>query len=98
VDGRSASACETILQIVKDNKLGVIVGERSAGTNGNSVAFETFGRMTVRFTGMRVLSEDGTVTQGVGIEPDLVARPTVGGLIAGRDEVLEAAARAIADP
>jgi C-terminal processing protease CtpA/Prc len=98
VDGRSASACETILQIVRDNKLGLIVGERSAGTNGNSVAFETFGRMTIRFTGMRVLSKDGTVTQGIGIEPDVAARPTVAGLIAGRDEVLEAAVRVVGDP
>jgi hypothetical protein len=98
VDGRSASACETILQIVKDNKLGMIIGERSAGTNGNLVSFETFGRMTVSFTGMRVLSKDGTVIQGVGIEPDVVARPTVAGLTAGRDEVLDAAVRAALAP
>ncbi|HZJ00938.1 MAG TPA: S41 family peptidase [Gemmatimonadaceae bacterium] len=98
VDGRSASACETILQIVRDNKLGLIVGERTAGTNGNTVAFETFGRMTVRFTGMRVLGKDGAVTQGIGIEPDIIARPTVAGLAAGNDEVLDAAVHAVAAP
>jgi len=98
VDGRSASACETVLQIVKDHKLGVIIGERTAGTNGNVVTFETFGRMKVTFTGMRVTSEDRSVTQGVGIDPDIVARPTVTGLVAGKDEVLDAAIRAVASP
>ncbi len=42
------------------------------------------------FTGMRVLYEDGSRFQNVGIVPDVVARPTIAGLRSGRDEVLEA--------
>src|SRR2546430_10856263 len=34
VDGRSASAPETVLQFVRQYKLGLIVGETTGGTNG----------------------------------------------------------------
>ena len=98
IDGRAASASETLLQIVKDAKLGTIVGERSGGTNGNPVVYPTIGRMTVRFTGMRVLSSSGFVVQGVGIEPDVVVHPTYKGLVAGKDEMLEETVRLIQHP
>lgn len=97
-DGRSASAAETVLQIVRDYKLALIVGEQTAGTNGNVTVHETIGRLTLRFTGMRVLSRSGTLIQGVGIAPDIVVHPTLAGLIAGKDEVLDEAVRIITDP
>jgi C-terminal processing protease CtpA/Prc len=38
---------------------------------------------------------DGTEFTGVGIQPDILVRPTVAGVRAGRDEVLEAAVKAL---
>jgi C-terminal processing protease CtpA/Prc len=42
-------------------------------------------------TGMRVPLPDGTALHGRGIVPDEVVHPTLEGIRAGRDEVLEAA-------
>lgn len=40
-------------------------------------------------SGIGVFYPDGTPTQRVGIVPDLEVRPTIAGVRAGRDEVLE---------
>jgi hypothetical protein len=91
VDARTASAPETILQIVRGEHLGTIIGEPSGGTNGGTADYELIGEMATRFTGMRVLNHDGSLFHGHGITPDIVAHPTVDGIVAHRDEVLEAA-------
>jgi peptidase S41-like protein len=91
VDARTASAPETILQIVRGEHLGTIIGEPSGGTNGTAADYDLIGGMSVRFTAMRVLNHDGSVFQGQGITPDIVVHPTIKGIISRRDEVLDAA-------
>src|SRR5690606_8662739 len=49
------------------------------------------GGLAAAFTGLGVYYLDGTPTQRVGIVPDLHVTPTIEGLAAGRDEVLETA-------
>jgi C-terminal processing protease CtpA/Prc len=44
----------------------------------------------LRFTGDRVPFPDGSALQGRGIVPDLIVHPTLEGVRAGRDEILEA--------
>lgn len=97
-DGRTASAAETVLQFVRAYKLGVIVGEQTGGTNGNTATFETVGGLRVRFTAMRVLNQDGSVLHGHGIPPHVTVHPTPDGIVAGRDEILEAAIKAASSP
>jgi hypothetical protein len=94
VDGQSMSAVETILQMFHDNHLGRVVGETSGGTNGNVSSFRVPGGFEIYFTGMRVARADGSTIQGRGITPDQVVHPTLDGVRAGRDEVLEAAVAA----
>ena len=89
-DGQSMSAVETFLQIFRDNHLGYVVGEPSGGTNGDMNTFAVPGGFLVRFTGLRVTGADGSAIQGRGIVPDQVVHPTLEGVCAGRDEVLEA--------
>lgn len=89
-DGQSMSAVETFLQIFHDNHLGYVVGEPSGGTNGDMNTFTVPGGFLVRFTGLRVSGADGTAIQGRGIVPDQVVHPTLDGVRAGRDEILEA--------
>ncbi len=93
VDARTASAPETIAQVVRGERLGTLVGEPTGGTNGNVVNYPTIGGMVVRFTALRVLNHDGSALQGHGITPDVIVHPTVEGAIAGRDEILDAAVR-----
>jgi C-terminal processing protease CtpA/Prc len=48
-------------------------------------------------SGVGVFYPDHRPTQRVGIVPDIVVMPTVQGITAGRDEVLESAVRFIED-
>ena len=94
LDGQTVSADETVLQFIHDHQLGLLVGEPSAGTNGNDSTFRVPGGYEIRFTAMRVANRDGTTIQGRGIAPHKVVHPTLEGVRAGRDEILEAAVTA----
>ena len=87
--GGAVSAAESALGVVETNRLGDIVGEPSAGTNGMINPFKLPGGYTVNWTGLRVLKRDGTPHHGVGVIPTVPVLPTVAGIRAGRDEVLE---------
>jgi len=89
-DGGAISYAESVMGYVADGKLGMIVGSTTAGTNGNVASFLTPGGFSVGFTGMRVTRHDGRSPHHlVGVTPDIAVAPTIEGLRAGRDEVLE---------
>jgi C-terminal processing protease CtpA/Prc len=69
------------------------VGAPTAGTNGDVTDFTLPGGIIVRFTGHDVRHADGRPMQRIGLLPDVEATPTIAGLRAGRDEVLERALR-----
>ncbi|MCT4637985.1 MAG: S41 family peptidase [Bacteroidales bacterium] len=85
------SYCESILGIVKYYKLGLIVGENSAGTNGDVNIFSLTGGYKLYFTGMKVTKLDGTRFHGIGISPDYEVHKTIEGVRAGKDEFMEKA-------
>jgi C-terminal processing protease CtpA/Prc len=89
-DARAISYAESVMLYVADLRLGTIVGSATAGTNGNVASITTPGRFAVGFTGARVTRHDGTTPFHLaGVAPDVPCVPTVEGLRAGRDEVLE---------
>ena len=91
-DGRAISYAESVMGYVRDRKLGTIIGSPTAGTNGNIVTFPTPGGFAITFTGMRVTGHDGRAQLHlVGIAPDIRLDPTLAGIRAGRDELLERA-------
>jgi C-terminal processing protease CtpA/Prc len=67
------------------------VGTPSAGANGDVTWLTLPGGLTVSFTGHDVRHADGRQLQRMGLQPQLRAAPTIRGIRAGRDEVLEAA-------
>lgn len=69
----------------------IVVGSTTAGADGNVSNIPLPGGLRTMFSGIGVFWPDGRPTQRVGIVPDVVATPTIAGLKAGRDEVLEAA-------
>lgn len=69
----------------------IVVGSTTAGADGNVSQVPLPGGHTGIITGLGVFWPDKRPTQQVGIEPDLVVRPTIEGVRVGRDEVLEAA-------
>jgi C-terminal processing protease CtpA/Prc len=90
-DGRAISYAESIMGMVEAYKLGEIVGEPTAGTNGNINPFSLPGGYTVIFTGMKVLKHDGTTHHGIGIQPTIPTHRTIAGVMAKKDELLEKA-------
>jgi hypothetical protein len=91
-DGRAISYAESVMGHVRDHKLGTIVGGRTAGANGNVVQFTVPGGFSISFTGLRVTRHDGrTPFHMSGVGPDILIEPTLAGIRAGRDEVLERA-------
>jgi len=91
IDGRAISYAESCLGIVEHYKLGALVGEPTAGTNGNVNPFTLPGGYRVVWTGMRVLKQDGSRHHGVGILPTVPVSRTIDGVAQGRDELLERA-------
>jgi C-terminal processing protease CtpA/Prc len=65
------------------------VGSQTAGANGDISNFQVPGGILIWFSGHDVRHADGRQLQRVGLKPDLVVRPTIAGIRAGRDEVLE---------
>ena len=89
--GSAISYAESTMGVVEENHLGAIVGETTAGTNGNINPFTLPGGYVVTWTGMRVTKRDGSPHHGVGIRPTVPVTPTLRGVREGRDEVLERA-------
>jgi C-terminal processing protease CtpA/Prc len=85
------SYTETVMSIVEYYHLGEIVGSATAGSNGNVAEITTPTGCRVLFTGARVTRPDGSRFHLVGVQPTLPAQPTIAGILAGRDEVVERA-------
>jgi len=56
------------------------------------------GGLSTMISGIGVFYPDKKPTQRIGIIPDVEVKPTIAGIRAGRDEVLEAALRQILEP
>ena len=91
INGRAISYAETYLSMIEYYRLAELVGEPTAGTNGNIANQHLPGGYDVTFTGMKVLKHDGSRLHGVGILPTVPVSPTSTGIAAGRDEQLEKA-------
>jgi len=90
-DGRAISYAESYMGIIEAYKLAEIVGEPTAGTNGNVNPFVLPGNYTVVWTGMKVLKHDGSQHHGIGIQPTEPVSRTIKGVRDKRDEQLERA-------
>ena len=67
------------------------VGTPTSGANGDVTTFSLPGGIRVGMTGHDVRHADGRQLQRVGLRPDVEVAPTIVGIAAGRDEVLERA-------
>jgi C-terminal processing protease CtpA/Prc len=91
IDGRAISYAESYMGIIEAYKLAEIVGETTAGTNGNINPFVLPGGYRVTWTGMKVLKNDGSQHHGIGIHPTVPVPRTIKGVTEKRDEQLERA-------
>jgi C-terminal processing protease CtpA/Prc len=89
--GGAISYAESFMGFIKHYKLATIVGQPTAGANGNVNPFTLPGNYGIRFTGMKVKLHDGGQLFSLGIQPDVFVNQTIAGVSAGRDEYLEKA-------
>ena len=73
----------------------VVIGSNTAGADGNVSAVLLPGGYSSYISGLGVFYPDKRPTQRVGIVPDIVVTPTIEGIRAGRDELIEEAVRQI---
>ncbi len=90
-DGRAISYAESLLSFIEHYKLAEIVGQPTAGTNGNINSFVLPGDFQIVWTGMKVLKHDGSQHHLIGIQPTVPATRTLQGILEGRDEFFEKA-------
>jgi C-terminal processing protease CtpA/Prc len=74
------------------------VGSPTNGANGDVTRLRLPGNLVVSFTGQSVRHPDGRALQRVGLVPDVLVKPTLAGIRAGRDEVLERALVLLSEP
>ncbi|MBO0929427.1 S41 family peptidase [Fibrella aquatilis] len=67
------------------------IGSPTAGANGDVTNFAIPGGITLSFSGHDVRHADGRQLQQVGLQPKILVRPTLSGIRAGKDEVLDRA-------
>ena len=65
------------------------IGSQTAGADGNVSIIELPGGIKTYFSGLGVFYPDGTETQRIGIIPDIEVLPTIAGVRARKDEMLE---------
>lgn len=90
-DGRAISYAESYMGYVEGYNLATIIGQPTAGTNGNVNLFYLPGGYRISWTGMKVLKHDGSQHHGIGILPDIYLEKTIQGVKDGHDEYLEKA-------
>lgn len=91
IDSRAISQAEHSCLFFEQAAGATFIGTPTAGANGDVTNFWLPGGLLVRFSGHDVRHADGRQLQRVGIQPDIRVEPTIAGLRAGKDEVLERA-------
>jgi C-terminal processing protease CtpA/Prc len=72
-----------------------VIGSTTAGADGNVSNFNLPGGLSSMMSGLGVFYPNKKPTQRVGMIPDVEVKPTIAGLRAGRDELMEEAIRQI---
>jgi C-terminal processing protease CtpA/Prc len=82
---------ETCMAMIADYQLATLVGEPTAGCNGNVNFIPLPGGFRIMWTGMEVLKHDRSPFYTVGFVPDYPVTRTLAAIKEGKDETLERA-------
>lgn len=99
VDSESGSAAEVFARIVQLEKIGTVIGDRTAGavmqsiTRAHEMGTNTIFTYAASVTDADVIMSDGKSLEHVGVTPDTLMLPTAVDMAAGRDTVLSHAAK-----
>ncbi|TMQ05015.1 MAG: hypothetical protein E6J91_41770 [Deltaproteobacteria bacterium] len=91
IDDRAISQAEHSCLFFEQAANVTFIGTHTHGSNGDVTTIRLPGGWRMWFTGQAVRHVDGRQLQQVGIQPTIVAEPTIAGVRAGKDEVLDRA-------
>jgi hypothetical protein len=90
LSGHNCISCgETNLDIIKHYNLGTIIGEASAGVNGDMNMAYIDKDYVLTFTQLYVLNRDGSKFFGKGVIPDIIVKPTIQDIRKYNDYLIE---------
>jgi C-terminal processing protease CtpA/Prc len=95
VNSKTQSNAEFVTMAFQSAPNTTVIGSETAGADGNIVEIPLPGGFTTWMSGLGVYYPDGTHTQGRGVKINLLIKPTIKGIKAGRDELLEKAEQLI---
>jgi carboxyl-terminal processing protease len=82
------SACEDFVGVFKSSHRATIVGERTAGSTGQSYRADLGDGFAFQVSTKREFFPDGSPFEGIGIAPDIEVQLTIADLRAGRDSAM----------
>lgn len=88
-DEQSQSRSEYHVMALQGSPNATVIGSQTCGADGNVTYLYLPGKIVTVFTGLGVYYPDRSPTQRVGVHIDVRTRPTIQGIQAGIDEVLE---------
>ncbi|MBC9795430.1 S41 family peptidase [Sinomicrobium weinanense] len=88
-NGKAISYSESLLGYVKSYKLGTIIGQPTAGANGNFNVSSLLGGLKFVWTGLYLVQPNGEKVFARGILPDIEREETIHGLKENKDEFLD---------
>jgi len=91
VNEKTQSAAEWCSMAYRVHPNAVVIGSTTAGADGNVSSFYLPGGISTMISAIGVYYPDGKETQRIGIIPDIEIKPTIRGIIEGRDEMLKKA-------
>lgn len=95
VDEETQSSAEYHSMAFRAAPGALVIGSTTAGADGNVSIIPLPGALSSYISGIGVFYPDNRPTQRVGIIPDIEVKPTIPGIQAGRDELVEEAIRQI---
>lgn len=91
IDERSMSQSEHTGLFFEAANETVFIGSQTAGANGDVTDFKIPGKIVLSFSGHDVRHIDGRQLQKIGLVPDVPVKPTIEGIVTGKDEVMQRA-------
>lgn len=91
VDETTQSSAEFTCMAIQTAPDVTTIGSQTAGADGNVSYFYLPGGIYTYFSGCSPLYPDGRETQRVGIDIDIISKPSIQGIADGKDEVLDRA-------
>lgn len=85
---------ETFIELIDYYNLGTIIGQNSAGANGD-VNLSATSNFVIGWTGIKALKRNGQNFYGIGFQPKIIVNPTLNGLRERKDETIEKALKTL---